>query len=80
MSPSAMQHFLAAIHPSARHETTSQAVCAGAAVGKRLNLRVFAAGSSVAGRAREKSQRSAKKFQTRSRKMPESKSLVSLFR
>ena len=80
MSPSAVQHFLAAIHPRARQETASGVARADAAAGKRLNLRVFAAESCVAGCAREESQQGAKNFQTRGRETPESKSLVSLFR
>jgi hypothetical protein len=80
MSPSVVQHFLAAIDPRARRKIASRAVYVDAALRKRLNLRVFAAESWGAVRARAKSQQSAKNLQTRGRETQESKSLVSLFR
>jgi len=80
MSPSAVQHLLAAIRPHARQEAASETAPAETAIAKRLNLRVFAAQSRVAEGARAKSQRSAKFSQPRGGETPESKPLVSLFR
>jgi hypothetical protein len=54
MSPSAMQHFLAAIDRRARQEIASRAGYVDTSRRKRLNLRVFAAESCAAGCARKK--------------------------